>query len=178
MSEITRKYLWNTKRPQTPPPFASASLYSKGYWTGRILFMFWKFTTLDRIWPNSGGEIWPKLKRHIYTPICDSQVYDHPLQRYSLEKNRWRTDGRIPLIYSPPPNRWGWGLKKSSSTRGVHKNVMFSNLARTPFIWKKMKIRLRNGIWIFRYMTNNGLIYKEIHWFLCVSPPTILAILL
>ena len=29
------------------------------------------------------------------------------------------------------------------------------------FFRKIMKIRLRNGIWIFRYLTNNGLIYKE-----------------
>ena len=71
---------------------------------------FWTFWTF---WPNSAifGEcILPKFqKTHLHVKTFHMSLFpgfcDHTLQRYSLEKNRWRTDrrtdGRTPWTYRP-----------------------------------------------------------------------------
>ena len=65
------------------------------------------FLCSDQIRPIPVAESGQKLqKAHLQAKTFHMslfpRLYDHPLQRYSLEKNRWQTDGRTHRIYRPP----------------------------------------------------------------------------
>ena len=96
----TRKYLWNTKRPQPPPD-------SKGYWLSRICPCFGNSKLLGNF-GQSGGRICQMA--HLYAKTFHMSLfpglYDHPLQRNSLEKLMFRKTDILDILAKFGHLRW------------------------------------------------------------------------
>ena len=108
---LTRKYLWNTNRPQPPPN-------SKGYGLCRFkIYFLWKplflvnLTTSGRVFPEkplfwailanlttSGGVVLTEMvKRHIYGPRPFIWAYNQVSMTFRSKvlvrtRKRWQTD--------------------------------------------------------------------------------------
>ena len=107
---------------------------ARGYWQSLYnlcIPIFWKIRAFGHFRPTSGGRKCRKTHFHTKTlhlnlfPGC----YDHPLQRYILEKNRWRQTTRHPK--SMAPNLWrlkyicqkGWGDPLDRHPKSIGPNL-------------------------------------------------------
>ena len=102
--KLTRKYMWNTKRPQPTPD-------SKEYWLSRICPCFGKSKFLG-ILAKFGHYRWPNLaktvKRHIYSPRPFIWSYSQVSTTIRYKETAWKriddgpTDGH-PKSIGPQP---------------------------------------------------------------------------